>query len=406
MDRARIKEFAQRVRRELYEDIVPFWSTRCIDERGAFIGRMTNEGIVDKRAPKGLILNTRILWMFSALYSFDKKKEHLVLARRAYDYLMEHFWDKQNGGMFWMLDWQGRPQEGKKQIYGQGFAIYALSAYYRAAGNKEALDKAREIFDLLERYAWDKKYKGYYESFDRDWKMSKAQQLTLGDMAAAKSMNTSLHALEAIASLYDVCKDPLVGQRVEDMLEIYADFVMQPYGLYSQLFFNEMWWPKNENSSFGHDIEASWLVYWAAEILNKPWLLQKIRWMGLKLAEEVYQNGLDNKTSVFYEADVNGISNSQKQWWVQAEAVVGFLNAFQLTGRENYLEAAYNIWGFIEDNIIDKTNGEWFFVAGTKSSDEKANLKVSEWKGPYHNGRACMEIIHRLEKIQRTAWSV
>jgi cellobiose epimerase len=399
MDRARIKEFAQRARKELYEDIVPFWSTRCIDERGGFIGRMTNEGVVDKRAPKGLVLNARILWTFSALYVFDKKKEHLVLAKRAYDYLMEHFWDKQYGGMFWVVNCVGRLQEDNKQTYGQAFAIYALSEYYRAAGNKEALDKARAIFDLLERYAWDKKYKGYYESFDRDWKMSKAQQLTLGDMAAAKSMNTSLHALEAIANLYDVCKDPLVGQRVEDMLEIYADYIAHPYRTYCQLFFSEAWCPKNEKGTFGHDIEASWLVYWAARILNKPKLLQKIRWMSVELAESVYEIGLDNKTSVFYEADNTGISDSQKQWWVQAEAVVGFLNAYQLTHREDYLEVAYNIWGFIEDSIIDKTNGEWFFVAGAKSSDEKANLKVSEWKCPYHNGRACMEIITRLEKI-------
>jgi mannobiose 2-epimerase len=401
MDSAKIKEFELRVRKELYENIVPFWSGRCIDENGGFIGRMTNDGTVDKKAPKGLVLNTRILWTFSALYAFDKKPEHLVWAKRAYDYLMEHFWDNQNGGMFWMLDWEGKPLEDKKQIYGQGFAIYALSEYYRASGSKDVLDKAKAIFDLLEKYVWDKKYKGYFESFDRDWSMSKGQQLTSGDMAAAKSMNTSLHALEGIANLYDVCKDPLVGQRVEDMLEIYADYIAHPYGTYSQLFFNEMWYPKSEKVSFGHDIEASWLVYRDAEILNKPRLVEKIRRMGLKLAEAVYDNGLDNKKSMFYEADNNGVSNSEKHWWVQAEAVVGYLNAYQLTGRQEYLEVAYNIWGFIEDYIVDKKGGEWFWKVDAKGKVDKASLKVSEWKCPYHNSRACIEIIQRLQKIQK-----
>jgi mannobiose 2-epimerase len=220
-------------------------------------------------------------------------------------------------------------------------------------------------------------------------------------MAAAKSMNTSLHALEGIANLYDVCKDPLVGQRVEDMLEIYADYIAHPYGTYSQLFFNEMWYPKSEKVSFGHDIEASWLVYRDAEILNKPRLVEKIRRMGLKLAEAVYDNGLDNKKSMFYEADNNGVSNSEKHWWVQAEAVIGFLNAYQLTGRQEYLEVADNIWGFIEDYIVDKKGGEWFWKVDAKGKVDNASLKVSEWKCPYHNGRACIEIITRLGEIQK-----
>lgn len=401
MDIARIKEFEQRVRKELYEDIIPFWSTKAVDEKGGFIARMTNDGVVDKTAPRGLVLDTRILWAFSAFYVFDKKPEHLVQAERAYDYLMEHFWDNEYGGMFWTVSWQGKPLEDKKQVYGESFAIYALSEYYRATGNKEALDRAKQIFDLFEKHVWDKKYGGYFESYDRDWKMSKGQQLTSGDMAAAKSMNTSLHAIEAIANLYDVTKDALVGERVEEMLNIYADYIVHPYGTYSQLFFDEKWNPKSEKVSFGHDIEASWLMFRDAEILNKPKVTAKIRRMGLKLAEFDYDFGLDNKKSMFYEADNNGVSNSEKHWWVQAEAVEGYLNAYQLTGREDYLDVAYNIWGFIEDNIVDKKGGEWFWKVDAKGNVDRASMKVSEWKCPYHNGRACMEIITRLEKIQK-----
>ncbi len=406
MDSNIITEFVRRVRRQLDENIIPFWVSRTIDEKGGFIGRMTNDGTVDKKAPKGLILNTRILWTFSALYVFQKKPEYLALAKRAYDYLMEHFWDGRYGGVFWTVDWQGRPLEDKKQIYGQAFMIYALSEYYRAAASNDALDKAKAILDLMERHARDKEYKGYFETFDRDWKLSKNQQLSAVDMVEKKSMNTHLHTLEALANLYDVWKDALLGQRVEELLDIFADHIIHPDGTHCQLFFDELWHPKSKRTSFGHDIEASWLLYRDAQILNKPRLVEKIRRAGLKLAEAVYDHGLDNKESLFYEAEPTGISNSEKHFWVQVEAVVGFLNAYQLTGRQEFFEVAHNIWNFIENHLVDKQNGEWFYKVSAEGKVDSESFKVSEWKCPYHNSRGCIEIIQRLEEIQRTAFSV
>jgi len=401
MDSNAITEFTRRVRRELDANIIPFWVNRTIDENGGFIGRMTNDGAVDEKAPKGLILNTRILWTFSALYTFDKKPEYLALAQRAYDYLMEHFWDNQNGGMYWMVDWQGRPLEDKKQVYGQAFMIYALSEYYRASARKDALDRAKAIFDLMERYTRDKKYKGYFETFDRDWKLAKDQQLSAVDMVEKKSMNTHLHMLEGLANLYDVWKDALLGQRVEELLDIFAEHIVHPDGTHCQLFFDELWHPKSRRVSFGHDIEASWLLYRDAQILNKPGLVEKIRRVGLKLAEAVYDHGLDNKKSLFYEAEPTGISNSEKHFWVQVEAVVGFLNAYQLTGKEEYFEVAYDIWKFIEDYIVDKKGGEWFYKISAEGKVDGESFKVSEWKCPYHNSRGCIEIIQRLGEIQK-----
>ncbi len=401
MDTEVLKQFETSVRKELYENIVPFWANRTIDEKGGFIGRMTSDGVVDPKAPKGLILNTRILWTFSALYVFDKKPEHLKLAERSYNYLMEHFWDNQFGGMFWMVNWEGKPLEQQKQIYGQGFVIYSLSEYYRASGDKEALDKAKEVFNLLETHAWDKKYGGYFESFDRDWKMAKVQQLTTGDVASAKGMNNSLHVVEGIANLYDVAQDALVGKRVKNMLDIFADHIMHPYGIYCQLQFNEMWYPKGQTVSFGHDIEASWLMYKDAQILNDEKTLAKLRRFSIKLAEAVYEKGLDNKSSMYYEGGPAGVTNKEKHWWVQAEAVVGFLNAYQLTGKQEYLDVAQNIWKYIEQNIADKQNGEWFWKINPDGKPDRASLKVSEWKCPYHNTRACIEIITRLAALRQ-----
>jgi mannobiose 2-epimerase len=400
MDKKTITEFQQRVRKELDENIMPFWVSRTIDDKGGFIGRMSNDGTVDKKAPKGLVLNTRILWTYSALYGFEKKPQYLVLAKRAYDYLTGHFRDNEYGGMYWTVDWQGRPLEDKKQIYGQAFAIYALSEYYRATADNDVLNNAKAIFELIERYARDKQYKGYFETYDRDWKMAKDQQLSAVDMVEKKSMNTHLHLLEGLANLYDVWKDAAVGQRVEELLEIFAEHIIGPDGSYCQLFFDEPWNPKSKRVSFGHDIEASWLLERDAQILGKPGLFKKIQQAGLKLAEAVYNNGLDNKKSLFYEAQPSGISNSEKHFWVQVEAVVGFLNAYQLSGRQEYFDVALDIWKFIEDHFVDRQNGEWFYIITAEGKVDNKSLKVSEWKCPYHNSRACIEIITRLDQVK------
>jgi mannobiose 2-epimerase len=183
------------------------------------------------------------------------------------------------------------------------------------------------------------------------------------------------------------------------MLNIFADKIASLDGSYCQLFFDEQWNSKIKRVSFGHDIEAAWLVYKDAQILNNPATLEKIRRFSLKLAESVYNKGLDNKKSMFYEAEPAGISNSEKHWWVQAEAVVGFLNAYQLTNRQDYLDTAFNIWQFIEEKIVDHKNGEWFWKVSAAGIVDQASLKVSEWKCPYHNSRACIETITRLDEI-------
>ena len=398
-----LQQFETRVRKELDENIVPFWVKRTIDPNGGFIGRMTNDGAVIKDAPKGLILNARILWTFSALYGFEKKPEFHKLAKRAYDYLIEHFWDNKYGGVYWMLDWQGKPLEDKKQSYGQAFAIYALSEYYRAFQQKEALERAKALFDITEKYARDAENGGYFETLTRDLKIAENQRLSEVDMAEKKSNNTHLHTFEAYMNLYDVWKDALVGNRLEQLLHIFSDHIITHDGIcHCQLFFDEFWNSKSDHISFGHDIEAAWLLDRAAQILNKPKLLEQMRKDCLALAESVYENGMDNRQSLFYEADSTGIINTDKDFWVQVEAVIGFLNAYELSGDERFLKVAVDIWQFIEDHLIDRTNGEWFYKVHSNGQVDNQSFKVSEWKCPYHNSRGCIEIIQRLEKIQRS----
>jgi mannobiose 2-epimerase len=402
MENEILKQFKLSVQKELEDNIIPFWVKRTIDPDGGFIGRMTNDGKVVEKAPKGLILNARILWTFSALYGFEKKSEYQQLAKRAYDYIIEHFWDNKFGGVFWMLDWQGEPLEDKKQTYGQAFAIYALAEYYRAFKQKESLQRAMSLFDLTEKYARDAENAGYFETLTRDLKIAENQRLSEVDMAEKKSNNTHLHLFEAFTTLYDVSKDALVGQRLEQLLNIFTDRIIKHNDkTYCQLFFDEFWHSKSDHISFGHDIEASWLLDRAAQVLNKPKLQEKIRKVCLALAESVYQSGLDNNQSLFYEADSTGIIDSNKDFWVQVEAVVGFINIYQLTGNEKYLATALNIWKFIEDHFIDRINGEWFYKVDSKGNVDMTCFKVSEWKCPYHNSRACLEIIQRLDEIQK-----
>jgi mannobiose 2-epimerase len=400
MDKKIIRNLQQRVRKELDENIIPFWVNRCLDPNGGFIGRMTNDGVVIKDAPKGLILNTRLLWTFSALYGFEKKPEFEKLAKRAYDYIVEHFWDAQFGGVYWMLDCQGNPLEDKKQSYGQAFAIYALAEYYRAFRHNDALVRAKALFALTEKFARDTENGGYFESLTRDLKIADNQRLSEVDLAEKKSNNTHLHMFEAYMNLFDVSKNPLVGKRLEELLNIFLDqIIKQNDRTFCQLFFDELWNPKSDHISFGHDIEASWLLERAATILGNQKLLEKIRKVCVALAESVHKYGMDNKNSLFYEADSNGLVETNKDFWVQVEAVIGFINAYQLCGDEKYLKTAIDIWKFCEDNLVDKNNGEWYYKVDSKGKVINDALKVSEWKGPYHASRACIEIITRIEKI-------
>jgi mannobiose 2-epimerase len=299
-----------------------------------------------------------------------------------------------------MLDCHGKPLEDKKQTYGQAFAIYALSEYSRVFERKEAMEKAKSLFDITEKYARDAENGGYFETLTRDLKIAENQRLSEVDLAEKKSNNSHLHMLEAYTIFYDVWKNKLLAERLEELIVIFTDrIIKQDDKVFCQLFFDELWRSKSDHISFGHDIEASWLLDRAAQVLNKPKLLEKTRKVCLVLAESVYKYGMDNGRSLFYEADSKGIIETNKDFWVQVEAVVGFINAYQLSGEEKYLKVAIEIWKFCEDYLIDRKNGEWFYKVDVKGKVVPGCFKVSEWKCPYHNSRACLEIMTRVDKI-------
>ncbi|GJM79524.1 cellobiose 2-epimerase [Paenibacillus sp. HMSSN-139] len=355
-------EWKQQLQHELQGNILKFWIDNSIDtENGGFIGEIDSQLQVNGKADKSLVLNARILWTFSSAYRFYPVPEYLEIAERAYAYLLEHFVDREHGGLFWMVDYQGQPSQDKKQVYGQAFVIYALTEYYRAVQHQEALDLAIEIYHLLEKYSYDPVHKGYVEALARDWKDTGNLSLSAKDLNEKKSMNTHLHALEAYTNLYRVWKSPELQHSLKELIEVTLDHIVDPEHARFQLFFNEKWETRGNHISYGHDIEGSWLLVEAAEVLGDPGLLIRVIRTAIRMVEAVYKDGVDTDGGIWNEADGSNVTDSNKDWWPQAEAMVGFYNAYQLTSDTKFKEAAARSWNFIQTYLIDRTGGEWYW---------------------------------------------
>ncbi len=399
INKERIESFIKSAQNELEQDILRFWLSYCRDNgNGGFIGRMSNDMTIVKDAPKGLVLNARILWTFSTAYRFEKNDEYLEMAKRSFDYMMRYFWDKQFGGGYWMLDHTGKAVDDSKELYGQSFLIYGLSEYYLATGDSAALEKAKELFYLIEKHCHDDANKGYFETFHRNWSAAEKARLATGDAREKKTMNTHLHLLEAYTNLYRAWKDQKLRTRLEELIEVFQKHIINKETFHFNMFFDEQWHSTKDTVSFGHDIEGSWLLCEAAEVLGDEHTTKQVQTLALKMAQAVYEQGFDADGSLFYEAEGGHITNAHKDWWAQAEAVIGLINAYQLSEQEHFFKAAQRCWSFIQEHIIDSEHGEWLWEA-TSSGRSEATFKVSEWKAPYHSGRACIEVVKRLQKI-------
>lgn len=386
-----------RVEKELRSHILPFWLKYAIDDEfGGFRGQITNDLAIDPKADKGLILNARILWTFSKAYSVYGEDVYLTAANRAYDYILRHFWDEKFGGVYWMLNYRGEPCDTKKRVYGQAFTVYALAEYYLATRQDEALKRAISLHEMIENTAHDTTFGGYFETYEREWSLAQDQRLSEVDMDENKSMNTHLHMLEAYANLSRVWDDNGVRERLRELIEIFLRHIINSKNHHFLLFFDEDWTPKSDVISFGHDIEGSWLLCEAAEVYGEPQLLRRVQDEAVRIAQAVLDEAVDADAGLLYEAEHGKIIDSDKHWWPQAEAVVGFLNAYQISGREHFRVAAEKSWEFIERHIVDRKHGEWFWKVSRDGVPSNDKHKVDPWKCPYHNSRTCFEVMERL----------
>lgn len=392
-----IQKFKRNVEKELKDNILGYWAKYTVDhENGGFYGQISDDLQVAKDASKSLVLNTRLLWTFSKAYRSYGDQQYLELAQCAYDYLLANFRDKEYGGYYWMVDYQGNPVDVKKQTYGQAFAIYALSEYHLATGNEESLKHAVDLFKLLQCHVHDTRYHGYIEACTREWGWTDDFRLSQGALNARKSMNTSLHVLEAFTNLYRVWKTEEMRMALKEMIEVMIDHVIDPVTFHYKLFFDEAWNSKQDVVSYGHDIEGSWLIYEAAHVLEDRQLIDKVKGISISMAQAIYEEGMAPDGGILEEADENGLVTTDKTWWPQAEGVVGFINAYHLTLEQRFLDAAIQCWDYIENTFVDKTYGEWFSRVSDDRLPYRNMAKVSAWKCPYHNARACFEILERV----------
>ncbi|HIX26052.1 MAG TPA: AGE family epimerase/isomerase [Candidatus Barnesiella excrementigallinarum] len=394
-----IEKLVNEVGENLTNNILKYWSTKMIDSRnGGFYGRISGSEQLYADADKGAILNARILWTFSAAYRILGKEEYLTIATRAKQYIIDKFYDKEFGGVYWSLNFLGKPLDTKKQIYAIGFAIYGLSEYARATGDREALDYAIKLFDSIEEHSFDKERNGYFEAMTRQWGEIADMRLSEKDANERKTMNTHLHILEPYANLYRVWKDSRLEQQLRNLIDVFITRILDKETYHLNLFFDDDWNSKYHIISYGHDIEASWLIHEAALVLDDKDLLKKVEPVIVKIAEAAAE-GFTPENGMIYESNLDKHHvDRDRHWWVQAETVVGYMNIYQHFGDHKSLERALSCWNYIKNNLIDHEQGEWFWSIKANGEINRDDDKAGFWKCPYHNGRMCMEIIERFGK--------
>ena len=393
----RINQLRNEMRSELENNILPFWMNKMEDnEQGGFYGEITGNDELRPEASKGAILNARILWTFSAAYRLLKKPEYLKTATRAKRYLIDRFYDPEYGGIYWELDYKGNPLDTKKQIYAIGFAIYGLSEYARATGDAEALEYAQRLFEVIEQHSFDPVQNGYLEALTRDWQPIEDMRLSDKDENEKKTMNTHLHILEPYTNLYRVWKDERLERQLRNLIDVFITRILDPQTGHLNLFFEEDWTNKYRIYSYGHDIEASWLIHEAALVLGDETVLKRIEPLIVRIAQAA-DEGLKPDGSMIYEnfLDKQKIDR-ELHWWVQAENVVGHINLYQHFGDESALDIAARCWEFIKAKLIDHEHGEWHWSILPDGTVNRKDDKAGFWKCPYHNGRMCMEVIERF----------
>jgi cellobiose epimerase len=403
------REWSARVRAELVGNILPFWPRHAMDRAGGgFFGEIADDLTVRIRAPRTSVVNTRILWTFAAAARLIGP-EWRETADWAFNAVTGSFCDQQAGGLFWWVDWQGKPLALRKQTYAQAFGIYALSEYYRLTGSAAALDLAIALYRLIEQHCCDPDHGGYIEARDRNWKALADMRLSDKDLNCPKSMNTHLHVLEGYTNLLRVWPDEGLRGHQKALIELILDWIVDPVTGHFKLFFDDVWTSLIDRVSFGHDIEGSWLLMEAAEIVGDAALIARTRAVAFRMASTCLAQGVDTDGSMLFEADGLGrIRDGDKHWWVQAEAVNGFYNAFQASGDMRFRDAAQRVWDFIETYVVDHEHGEWRAKLrrdGTpvRGSEDAEAVLVGPWKCPYHNARVCFEMLNRLGNEKETS---
>lgn len=390
------KGLAAEMKKELTENILPYWMKKMCNPAGGFYGRIDGDEVLDPDAPVGNIMTARILWTFASAYRVLGNPEYLEMALKAKALIIDHFYDKENGGTYWSLNADYSPLDTKKQIYAIAFTIYGLAELNRATGDAEALEYAVKLFHSIEDHSFDTEKDGYFEAFTRTWEPIEDMRLSEKDANESKTMNTHLHVIEAYTCLYRVWKDELLEKRLRGLINVFDKYIFAENG-HLKLFFDNDWNCGYDIFSYGHDIEASWLLHESALVLGDQEWLAKVE-KRLPSIVDAATEGFTPEGGMIYEKIGEEI-DADRHWWVQAEAAVGYFNLWEHFGDRQALENAIHCWEYIKSELIDKENGEWFWSRRADGTVNRAEDKAGFWKCPYHNGRMCLEIIERTSSL-------
>jgi mannobiose 2-epimerase len=391
-------DWRRQLREELTENILPFWMTHVVDQvNGGLYGAVTNDLQIHNEVPRSAILCARILWTYAAAYQRFGTEQYLTVARWAYETLTHAFWDRECGGLYWQVDYRGNPVHDRKHHYAQAFGIYGLSEYYRATRDAESLALAQEMYHLLEEHAYDPAHRGYVEGSSREWGPLEDMRLSDKEPNCRKSMNTMLHILEAYTNLMQVWNDQHLGAQHRALIEVFQQHIIDHRTHHFVLFFDDPWHSLSENVSYGHDIEGSWLLAEAAEMQGDAELVERVRESAVAMAAAVHNEGIDDDGSIFDQRGPQGLVDAAKSRWAQAEAVVGFYNAYELAGQAQFAQAARRCWQYIQDKLVDRVHGDWYKRLHRDGTPDDTSYKAGPWEGPYHHSRACLEMHARLD---------
>ena len=382
--------FLQEVRENLTSCILPYW-LKLKDPKGGFYGEVSAEGTVFYDEPRGVILNARLIWSFAAAYAALKDTQYLVAAVHARDWFLDHFCDHKYGGVYWSVTAEGERLDTKKQLYAQGFTIYALSELYKVTGDDEALKNAVNLYKVVESHFADTVNGGYIEALSRDFSPLEDMSLSAHDINADKTMNSHLHVLEAYSNLYQVWPDETLKTRVEALLSLTGERVMGADG-HLQLYFKRDWTVLPGAVSYGHDIETSWLALEAAFALHDADVVNRVRPWARRVGA-AGNEGLLPDGSMRYEKLPDGQYDDSRQWWVQAESVVGNLWLWKYHADAEALERAFAAWAYIREHLVDTISGEWWWAILPNGSRDLSQPKAGFWKCPYHNTRMCLQVL-------------
>jgi len=414
----KIHSISVQVNAALHNGVIPFWLDRSQDAGyGGYLTNFDADGRDTGTPEKYLNTQCRLIWWFSTLARhYPDKPEYRWMADQGIDFLLRNFWDARHGGWFWKVKRDGSSLDDGKSVYGQSFAIYAASEYYRATGDFRVLEYASRTFDLLQVHCADTLRGGYFENMEPDWRVS-APGFMGGDR---KGLDTHLHLMESFTTLFAASGLEIHRRKLEAQVQLIAGRLVDPltgcgrnqvdldFNPIPAIALNRSWNAERagdapatptDTTSYGHNVELSWLINLALNTSAAD--PAPYRPLMKRLLDHAVQHGVDWEFGGIYR---DGLASGQvlimeKEFWQNAEVLTGFLDGYQTFGDERYFDAFENVWNFVNIHMINHAVGEFRTLLDRQGRPLDANIG-NPWKVAYHTGRALLECSQRLAQLQ------